>query len=438
MGKSRLLHEFRQRVGKERAFVLSGSCSPDGQQTPFLPFIDVVRGSFRLSVGEAEKEVTQKLEMGLTALGLHSVRSLGLLLHLLGLKPPEDALAGLDGVLIGLRTRELLQQLLEARCSRSPVVMVIEDLHWIDSVSEELLGKIIGSEAKRRLLLVATRRPEYVLPWFDRAAVTELPLDPLPAGDICHLVQARLGVETVPEALAQQVAERAEGNPLFAEEIVSYLAERGILRPVAGKLEFDADAVAAALPASVQSLLTARVDRLPPKDRSLLQAASVIGRQFDPQVLAAVIDEHAIDARLASMGALDLVRFEGRSTNYVFKHALVRDALYQSLLTEARKYMHLKTAEEIEHRSGNRLTEVAESLAHHYSHDFALVMSSGAPLPTINFRVDYLRPATTPILTATARVRRAGRTIGVVDIDVEDSEHRLVAVGRACYGMLPG
>ena len=148
MGKSRLLHEFRQRIGKERAFILSGSCSPDGQQTPFLPFIEVVRGSFRVSAGEAEKDVAQKLEMGLTALGLHSTRNLGLLLHLLGLKVPDGALTGLDGVLIGLRTRELLQQLLEARCRLSPVVMMIEDLHWIDSASEELLGKIIDSEAK--------------------------------------------------------------------------------------------------------------------------------------------------------------------------------------------------------------------------------------------------------------------------------------------------
>ena len=146
MGKSRLLHEFRQRIGKERAFVLSGSCSPDGQQTPFLPFIEVVRGSFRVSAGEAEKEIAQKLEMGLTALGLHSTRNLGLLLHLLGLKVPDGALTGLDGVLIGLRTRELLQQLLEARCRLSPVVMVIEDLHWIDSV----IGGIAGQDRRQR------------------------------------------------------------------------------------------------------------------------------------------------------------------------------------------------------------------------------------------------------------------------------------------------
>jgi class 3 adenylate cyclase len=126
MGKSRLLHEFRRRIGKDRAFVLSGSCSADGQQTPFLHFIEVVRGSFRVTAGEAEKEVAQKLEIGLTSLGLHSTLNLGLLLHLLGLKVPDNSLRGLDGMLIGLRTRELLQELLEARCRLSHVVMLIE------------------------------------------------------------------------------------------------------------------------------------------------------------------------------------------------------------------------------------------------------------------------------------------------------------------------
>ena len=366
MGKSRLLHEFRQRFGKERAFILSGSCSPDGAQTPFLPFIEVVRGSFRISAGEAEKDIAQKLEMGLTALGLHSVRNLGLLLHLLGLRVPDDALVGLDGLLIGLRTRELLQQLLEARCRLSPVVVVIEDLHWIDSASEELLGKIIDSEAKLRLLLLTTRRPEYAPPWLDCAVVSKLLLEPLPIGDIRRLIRSRLGVEALPEQLAWHVAERAEGNPLFAEEIVSFLSERGIVRTTTGKLDFDATVVATALPASVQSLLTARVDRLAQDDRALLQAASVIGRRFDPQLLAATIGVSDVDVRLTAMQALDLVFRESKSDDYAFKHALVRDALYQSLLTEPRKSLHLKIAEEIERRSGNRLTEVAEVLAHHY------------------------------------------------------------------------
>ena len=181
------------------------------------------------------------------------------------------------------------------------------------------------------------------------------------------MVQARLGVEALPEALARQVAEKAEGNPLFAEEIASFLNERGMLHAKGGKLDFDPAAVAAALPASVQSVLNARVDRLSPEDRALLQAAAVIGRRFDPKLLAVAAEETDIDDRLAAMQALDLVRTDGRSTDYVFKHALVRDALYQSLLTERRHGLHAKIAEEIERRSGNRLTEVTEILAHHYS-----------------------------------------------------------------------
>ena len=117
--------------------------------------------------------------------------------------------------------------------------MVIEDLHWIDSASEELLGNLIDSEAKLRLLLLTSRRSEYAPPWLDRATVTKLPLEPLPTGDIRHLVQARLGVDALPEALARQVTEKAEGNPLFAEEIVGFLIERGVLRSTAGKVEFD-------------------------------------------------------------------------------------------------------------------------------------------------------------------------------------------------------
>jgi predicted ATPase len=149
---------------------------------------------------------------------------------------------------------------------------------------------------------------------------------------------------------------------------VSYLSERGILRTAAaGKLEFDASAVAAALPASIQSLLTARVDRLAPQDRALLQAAAVIGRRFDAQLLAVTAGETVdIDARLAATQALDLVHPEGKSSDYVFKHVLVRDALYQSLLSEARAALHVRIAEEIERRNGNRLTEVAEVLAYHY------------------------------------------------------------------------
>jgi predicted ATPase len=149
---------------------------------------------------------------------------------------------------------------------------------------------------------------------------------------------------------------------------VSFLTERGIVRVNVGALDFDASAVAAALPASVQSLLAARVDRLEPIDRAPLQAASVIGRRFDLQLLAVVVGKtNNFGARLDAMQALDPIHPEGKSGNHVFKHALVREALYQSLLREIRTRLHLKIADEIEHRSSNRVAEVAEVLAHHYS-----------------------------------------------------------------------
>ena len=287
---------------RDRVALLSGSCLADGQQTPFLPFIDVVRGSFSISIGEDVSEVAHKLAIGLAELQLHSARNIGLVANLLGLAPSDEALAGLDGVLIGLRTRELLQAMLVARCRLSPVVLLFEDLHWIDSVSEDLIAKIVDEAAGLPLLVLTTRRMEYAPPWRSRPEVTALHLQPLSPDDVLRLVEARLKVKALPEALAVKLIDRAGGNALFAEEIVSFLSEQDVLHMVDGAIEYDGAAVAAALPSSLQDLLTARVDRLAPGDRMLLQAAAVIGRRFDPELLSAVAaDASDLEPRLAGM-----------------------------------------------------------------------------------------------------------------------------------------
>ena len=190
IGKSRLLHEFRQRIGKSGAFILLGGCSPEDRQTPFLPFIELVRGSFRVAAGEDQAAVARKLDDGLKVLGLGSAQNLGLLLNLLGLKTPEGSLQGLDGVLIGLRTRDLLRRLLRARCQLSRGIMAIEDLHWIDSASEELLGEIVTSAESLPLMIVHTRRPEYRPPWSEQPNVSHVPLEPLSAGETARIVEA--------------------------------------------------------------------------------------------------------------------------------------------------------------------------------------------------------------------------------------------------------
>lgn len=367
IGKSRLLHEFRQRHTDKGHFILTGSCSPDGQQTPFLPFLEVVRGAFRITAGETESDVRGKLEDGLKVLGHHSSENIALLLNLLGLKASENALAGLDGTLIGLRTRDLLLRLLDARCRLSPTIMLLEDLHWIDSVSEELLSRTVSSAQTTSLLIVHTRRPEYRLPWSDHPNVVPLPVELLSAGETQRIVQARMGVQ-LPEALGRLVAEKAEGNALFAEEIAGFLMERGLVRRAAGGLDYDPASVGTALPGNVQSLISARVDRLTPEDRTLLQAAAAIGRRFDPELLRSASQYSGdLAAWLELMEASDLIRRHSESEDYLFKHALVRDALYDSILTPRRMMLHLSVASEIERRSANRLVEAAEVLAYHYS-----------------------------------------------------------------------
>jgi hypothetical protein len=211
-----------------------------------------------------------------------------------------------------------------------------------------------------------------------------LPIEPLTARETARIAEARLGVDHLPEALAKLIVAKTEGNALFAEEITSFVIERSIVRRTATGLDFDPAAVAAALPQSVQLLLASRVDRLAPSDRNLLQTAAVAGRRFDPDLVAVVGDAGGdAQASFAAMEALDLIHRVEASGDYVFKHALVRDALYSGLLSPSRAALHLKVAEELERRGGNRLSEIAEVLAHHYvetaSHDkaFAYLAMAG-------------------------------------------------------------
>ena len=368
IGKSRLLHEFASRHGTSQIMILRGNCSADGQETPFLPFIEIVRHWFALSSGEPDTAILLKLEEGLKRLNCWSSLNRGLMLNLLGLQTPEDALAELDGTLIGARTRDLLLRLIAEQSRQSTVILLLEDLHWIDSASEDLLLRIVEDELALPLIILHTRRPEYHPAWAGRPGVAELRLAPLSSSETLRIAQIRFGVNKLPEPLADLIVDKAEGNALFVEEIARYLIERGAVRHTPTGLSCDASMVAAALPASVQLLLTARVDRLPPEDRKLLQIASIIGRRFDPNLLAQIgVGLSDVEHRLNSMDRLDFVQRNFGSGDFEFKHVLVRDALYDGLFSSLRAELHLRVANAIELRGAGRISEVAEALAYHYS-----------------------------------------------------------------------
>jgi tetratricopeptide (TPR) repeat protein len=298
----------------------------------------------------------------------------------------------LDSVLIGLRTRDLLLRLLHERSQTMRVAVLLEDLHWIDRASEELLTRVI-TEATLPLLIVNTFRPEYQPPWAGQHGIFRLGLEPLLAADIAQIAEARLSSCEGSQPVARVIADKAEGNPLFAEEIANFIVDQAALN-----LEARSTSLPNTMPASLQLLLTARVHRLAPADSALLQAASVIGRRFSADLLAAVTHS-AVDLgpRLSAMLATDLIRAGTRSGEFVFKHALVRDALYESLLVTARADLHLKIAMEIERRVAARPIEAAETLAHHYVKTSRIDKAVGKSLGiySLNEAEKFLRQALT-------------------------------------------
>lgn len=390
LGKTRLLFEFQARLGVGKTLLHTGNCTADARNTPFLAFIEIIRSLFALKPEDSPEIIAHKLDEVLRTLDLHSPENLGILMNLLGLAPPAASLAGLDGVLIGLRTRDLIPRLLKAHCKNTLLLLILEDTHWIDAASEEVLACLVRSIAQPNMLIISTRRPEYLPAWRDDTNVTRIALKPLSSSSFTILLQSRLGEVPLPEALTQEVADRAGGNPLFGEEILSFLIDRGALRLGDGAADFVGMPAEDSLPLTLHGLLATRTDRLPGKDRALLQVAATIGRKFSVALLSLVITSAHADetsSALKRLQAQDLVYQEPDSQEYAFKHILLRDSVYQSLLSANKAELHLKVAEAIEQLNAGRVYEVAETLAHHYAlsrrHDAAfryLVMAGAKAL----------------------------------------------------------
>ena len=371
IGKSRLVHELRQRLVGDRVPFLQGQCPSYGGSTPFLPFIEVVRALFGLGEGEGQAEVERKLRDGMDFLDLKAEAILPFLLGLLGLEVEGDALRGLDGAIVGARTREVLHDLLRARCRLSPVVLLVDDLHWADTASQELLLRLAQSEERIPLLVLCAYRPQYRAPWAGIPNVSELRLEPLPEESTVQLVRSRMGTESLVGGLVGLIAAKAEGNPLFAEELTRYLRESGGVLGAKGGTVPMADREAVLIPETLQDIIMARVDRLGEDDRTVLQVASVIGRRFPPDLVGVVSGAPGrVAGCLRNLEAQELVVCEDVEPReeYRFNHGLVRDAIYDSLLTGRREELHRRVAETIEQVHATRLGEWVEVLAHHYSH----------------------------------------------------------------------
>src|SRR3989441_455863 len=369
VGKSRLFWEFidPHRLGDSLALV--SSAASWAKATPYLPVIDLLKAYFQIEprddAGKVRERITEKvlsLERGLAP-------TLPALLALLDVPFDDAQWRTLDPQQKRRRTLEAVKLLPLEESRRQPVILVFEDLHWIDSETQAVLDTLVESLPSHRVLLLVSYRPEYQHTWGSKSYYAQLRLDPLSPEDAHALLDRLVGRETVMAELKKVLIERTDGNPFFLEESVRTLVETGVLVGDRGAYGVARPAGEIQVPATVQAVLAARIDRLPPEDEALLQTAAVIGKDVPFDLLQAVADrpEEPLRAGLIRLRGSEFL-YETRlvpELEYAFKHVLSQEVAYAGLLQDRRRALHTQILAAIEQLYATRLTEQVDRLAHH-------------------------------------------------------------------------
>jgi predicted ATPase/class 3 adenylate cyclase len=379
VGKSRLFYEFKL-VAQRGCVVLETFSVSHGKAYPYLPLIDLLKNYFHLAAQDDERRLREKITGRVLTLdrGLEDI--LPYLFFLLGIGEPTSPLQQMDPQIRRRRILEAVKRLLVRESLNQPLIVIFEDLHWLDAETQAFLLVLSESIATARILLLANYRPEYQHSWGGKTYYTQLRLDPLGWEQAQELLTALLGDNAALNTVKHFILEETEGNPFFMEEIVQELFEQRILArdPVVGaKLAspFRGRANLAStdfhIPTTVQGVLAARIDRLPPEEKALLQTLAVIGKEFSLNLLKKVVDqpEEELQRLLSHLQTREFIYEQPAfpDVEYIFKHALTQEVAYNSLLQERRKGLHERTAQAIEEVHHYRLEDHYSELAHHYS-----------------------------------------------------------------------
>jgi class 3 adenylate cyclase/tetratricopeptide (TPR) repeat protein len=367
VGKSRLIYEFTHSHRTQDWLILESGSVSYGKATSYLPVIDLLKAYFKVHDRETHREIREKVTGKLLTLDRTLEPILPALLALLDV-PVEDApWQALDPAQRRQRTLEAVKHLLLRESQGQPLLVVFEDLHWIDAETQALLDGLVESLPTARVLLLVNYRPEYQHGWVSKTYYSQLRLDALPPESAGALLSALLGDDPALEPLKRLLVKR--GNPFFIEESIRTLVETRALTRERGAYRLTRPIQAIEVPATVQVILAARIDRLPTEDKQLLQTASVIGKDV-PLVLLRGVAETAEDAVHRGLTHLQAAEFlyETRlfpDPEYTFKHALTHEVTYGTLLQDRRKALHARIVGAIERSYPDRLTEHVERLGHH-------------------------------------------------------------------------
>jgi len=369
VGKSRLFWEFIHSHRTHGWLVLESGSASYGKATPYLPVIELVKGYFQIEPRDDARRIREKVTGKLLSLDRALEPSLPALLSLLDVPAEDPEWQRLEPSQRRQRTLNGVKRLLLRESQVQPLIVLFEDLHWIDTETQALLDSLVESLPTARLLLLVNYRPEYQHGWSGKSYYRQFRIDPLPPARADELLRALLGEDPTVEPLKRLLIERSEGNPFFIEESVRSLIETGVLAGDRGAYRLTRVIQSLQIPATAQAMLAARIDRLGPEDKRLLQAAAVIGTDVPFEVLQAVAGESEDRLRrgLTQLQATEFL-YETRlfpDLEYTFRHALTHEVAYGSLLAEPRRALHGRIVETLERLYPDRLAEQVERLAHH-------------------------------------------------------------------------
>jgi class 3 adenylate cyclase/tetratricopeptide (TPR) repeat protein len=370
-GKSRLLYEFRKAVANEDVTFLEGKCLSYSRGVPYHPVIDILKSNFDIQEGEEDFKIREKVKAGIKIIGVDEAPTLPYLLELLSVKE-----SGIDQIPMSPEARkdriiEALKRVTLSGSEMRPLIMAFEDLHWLDKSSEDVVKNLLEGIPGSRVLLVFTYRPEFIHTWGTKSYHNQLTLHRLSNRESLEMAIHILGTEEIEKVLEELILEKTEGVPFFIEEFIMSLKDLKIIEKKDNTYRLSKDIHQLTIPSTIQDVIMARVDSLPEGAKEVLQTGSVIEREFSYPLIYRVtgLPEKKLLFYLSALRDSELLYERGiyPQSNYIFKHTLTREVVYDSILIKGRRKLHEEIASAIEELFKDNLSEHYEVLAEHYS-----------------------------------------------------------------------
>ena len=371
IGKSRLLYEFRKALASADVMFLEGRCLSYSSGVAYHPVIDILKANFDIRQGDRDSEIREKVKKGLEIIGLDEASSLPYLLELFSVKD-----SGIDKIPMSPdakkdRIIEAINRITLKGSQIRPLILAYEDLHWSDKSSEEVLKYVLEDIPGAKVLMIFTYRPEFVLTWGGKSYHNQINLNRLSNRESLSMVTDLLNTEHLDSDLEELILDKTEGVPFFIEEFIRSLNDLKLIEKKHNKCRLAKDIRDVTIPSTIQDVIMARVDSLPEGAKEVLQTGSAIEREFSYDLIKRVkqLPEKELLSHLSVLKDSELLYERGifPETAYIFKHALTRDVVYESILNKKKKKLHEEIGNAVEDLFADRIGEQYELLAHHYA-----------------------------------------------------------------------